>query len=216
MKYPRFLVIEGPDGSGKTTQLHMLRDYLESKGVEVVMVREPGGTVVGEGIRQLFKDNFGKTDPLAEALMMLAARQQLTAEVIEPAFARGAWVISDRHTPSLFAYQGGGQQLGFSALIRLREGLGDRNRNADATVILTVDPEERQRRLDARGELDKIDTAGEAFSTRVAEAYDEMINGNWSLQMGVLHDVDGNGNPDEVHASILDTLYFDLKDLDRE
>ena len=207
----KFLVLEGPDGSGKTTQLKMLHQYLLHQGREVVVVREPGGTVVGEALRDIFKDHFGHTDPMTEALIMLAARQQLSVEVIQPALERGAWVLSDRHTPSLFAYQGGGHGLGFDTLIELRRGLGHRNHNADATVILTVSAEERQRRLALRGELDKVDLAGPTFSQRVAAAYDEMVHGNWSLQIGPLRVVDGDGSPAVVHQKVLEALYFHLK-----
>lgn len=212
--YGKFLVIEGPDGSGKTTQLQLLRKYLEDQGVEVVAVREPGGTVIGEGIRTLFKENFGATHPLTDALMMLAARNQLTEEVILPALQRGAWVISDRHTPSLFAYQGAGQKLGFDALIRLRQAVSRANHNADHTVILSISPEERERRLGARTEeLDKIDQAGAVFAQRVADAYTEMTDGNWSLQIGLLTKVEADGTPEEVHANILDAFFFTLRDL---
>ena len=208
---PKFLCIEGPDGAGKTTQLQMLHQHLLDQGREVVVVREPGGTVVGESLRGVFKDHFGQTDPMTEALIMLAARQQLTVEVIQPALERGAWVLSDRHTPSLFAYQGGGHGLGFETLIDLRRGLGRCNHNADATVILTVSAEERQRRLALRGELDKIDLAGAAFTQRVAAAYEEMAHGNWSLQIGPLHVVDGDDTPNEVHLKVLKALHSHLK-----
>lgn len=210
---PRFLVIEGPDGVGKTTQLELLREHLISRGVEVVTVREPGGTVVGEKIRDIFKAHFGETDPMTEALMMLAARQQLTEEVIRPALRRGAWVISDRHTPSLFAYQGAGHRLGFSALIALRQGLDRFNFNAHSTAILSLSPEERAARLAARAELDKVDLAGDEFTQRVAGAYAEMTDGTWLLRMGELNKVDASGTPAQVHARILDSYYWHLKDL---
>lgn len=210
----KFLCIEGPDGSGKTTQLELLRQFLVMRGVEVVMVREPGGTVVGEGIRTLFKENFGQTHPMTEALMMLAARNQLAEEVIRPALARGAWVIADRYTPSLFAYQGAGQQLGFGSLIDLRQGLGHYNLNPDVTLFLRVSDEERRRRLAARGDLDKVDMASDDFKCRVAAAYDEMLDGNWSLGMGIVRQADGEGTPEEVHEWVIEGLFWELRELE--
>ncbi len=211
-----FLVIEGPDGVGKTTQLELLRRHLQERGAEVVVVREPGGTAVGEGIRDLFKANFGQADPMTEVLLMLAARNQLTQEVIRPALQRNAWVISDRHTPSTFAYQGGGHRLGFSSILRAREGLEHHDYKAHATVILRLDEQERQRRLAARGLEDKIDQAGQEFAARVVKAYDEMVDGNWSLSMGILKGVNANGTAEEVHARILDAFFWELNCLNDE
>ena len=213
---PQLLVVEGPDGSGKTTQLELLRKHIESFGVEVVVLREPGGTPFGEDLRDVFKKHFGKTDPMAEALLMQAARQQLDVEVIQPAFERRAWVITDRHAPSMFAYQGAGHKLGFSSLINLREGLGRHNRIADATVILHVPAEERERRMDARGERDQIDDATLDFRKRVADAYEEFSHGNWSLALGPMEEVDGTGTVEEVHQRVLEGLYWRLKGLYNE
>ncbi len=215
LHFPRFLVIEGPDGSGKTTQLEMLRDFLVRKGQTVIVAREPGGTKVGEGIRTLFKENFGDTHPMTEALMMLAARNQLYCEVIHPAlYEQQTWVLTDRHHPSMYAYQGAGHQLGFGVLNDLRAGMGDMDVTAHGTVILSVSAEERERRMDERGGRDAIDDADLDFRKRVAEAYHEIINGNWHLKLGILHDVNGQGTAQEVHERILDAFYCDLKHLE--
>lgn len=216
MHFPRFLVIEGPDGVGKTTQLEMLREYLIGKGQEVVIAREPGGTAIGEGVRTLFKENFGNTHAMTEALLMLAARHQLYCEVIYPALQRGAWVLTDRHHPSMYAYQGAGHQLGFGALNDLRMGMGDHDTVANSTVILSVPAEERERRMDERGGRDAIDDAELDFRQRVAEAYHEIMHGNWHLRLGVLHDVNGLGTAQEVHERILDALYLDIRHLEPE
>lgn len=203
----KFVVLEGPDGSGKTTQLQLLQRYLEAKGLEVVVVREPGGTVVGEGIRDLFKNNFGLTDPVAEVLMMLAARQQLYTEIIAPALAKGAWVISDRHTPSTFAYQGAGHGLGFHAVIELRKPLlRYPGHVADLTMILEVSAETRLARLLARDELDRVDLASEKFKNRVTDAYNEMLHGNWELNLGRLVGIDGNDHPEVVHHRVVNAV----------
>lgn len=212
----QFLVIEGPDGVGKTTQMELLRTYLQERGAEVIVLREPGGTVIGEGIRDLFKANFGQTDPVTEVLLLLAARRQLTMEVIQPALRRGAWVVCDRHTPSTFAYQGAGQRLGFSPIIRLRQAMGSLNHNADATVILQLDEEERQRRLSVRGVSDKIDQADPTFHKRVVGAYREMVERSWTLNIGDLTGVEACGTPDEVHDRILQAFFHKLSSLDNE
>ena len=214
----KFVVLEGSDGVGKTTQLQLLQRYLETKGLEVVVVREPGGTAVGEGIRDLFKNNFGLTDPVAEVLMLLAARQQLSVEIIQPALAKGAWVLSDRHTPSTFAYQGAGHGLGFQRVCELREPLlRYPGHVADLTMILEVSAEARLVRLLARGELDRVDLAGEKFKNQVTNAYDEMLHGNWELNLGRLVGIDGSDHPEVVHRRVVnavehawnENIYFD-------
>ena len=102
----RFVVLEGGDGSGKSTQLPRLAEWLRGRGLEVVVTREPGGTPLGQTLRALVLEGEDSIDPTAEALLMAADRAQHVAEVIRPALARGAWVLSDRHVPSSLVYQG--------------------------------------------------------------------------------------------------------------
>lgn len=218
-KYGHFLCIEGPDGSGKTTQLELLRQYLEWRGVEVVVVREPGGTVIGEGIRNLFKENFGHTHSLTEVFMMLAAKTQLNKEIIEPALARGAWVITDRYTPSLYAYQGGGHKVSQRVLDAL-VGQGYKSqafRTPDATLVLQISREEQARRLALRSneELDKIDTANADFRERVYSVYQKIAERQLNAPLGTItRPVDADQSVQEVHAEIKGSFWVTLSRLD--
>lgn len=215
----KFLCIEGPDGAGKTTQMEMLRDHLRARGVEVVTVREPGGTFIGEGIRTLFKENFGKTNPMAEVYMMLAAKTQLWHEVIQPALRRGAWVLTDRYTPSLYAYQGGGHRVSRAVLDGLvqRGYAGGAFNTPDGTVLLAVSRDEQARRLMVRAsmeELDKIDTAAADFRERVYCAYTSMGERQEGYPVGVVHfPIDADGTPEEVHQAVLDAFHSDLPEM---
>ncbi|MBQ5798030.1 MAG: dTMP kinase, partial [Firmicutes bacterium] len=108
-----FITFEGPDGSGKTTQIHLLKEWLEAKGYQCVLSREPGGTIISEKIREIILDKEHKEmDSRAEALLYAAARAQHVAQVIEPALAAGTMVICDRFTDSSMAYQAYGRGLG--------------------------------------------------------------------------------------------------------
>jgi dTMP kinase len=113
-----FVTFEGIDGSGKSTQVELLRAELERRGLEVVATREPGGTDLGEGIRELVLQGPDMTS-WAEALLFAAARAELVAETIRPALERGAWVLSDRYFDSSLAYQGVGRNLGLDRVLEL-------------------------------------------------------------------------------------------------
>jgi dTMP kinase len=165
-----FVTFEGIDGSGKTTQVKLLREALEGAGREVVATREPGGTALGEGIRELVLHGVDMT-PWAEAALYAAARAELVAEVILPALDRGAVVISDRYVDSSLAYQGTARGLGLDRVLEL-------NLNAvsgllpETTFLLTLDAETAARRSSA--EPDRIEREGAAFMQRVDEAYREL------------------------------------------
>lgn len=133
-----FITLEGIEGVGKTTNLQYIRRRLETAGREVVVTREPGGTPLGESIRELLL--APRAEPMAamaELLLMFAARAQHLAEVIEPALARGAWVLCDRFTDATFAYQGGGRQLDEAPLATL-ETLVQGTRRPDLTLLLDL------------------------------------------------------------------------------
>ncbi len=115
----KFITLEGMDGAGKSTHIPTIIELLKSRGLEVVSTREPGGTVLGEKLRELLLNEA--MHPETETLLMFAARREHIAAVIEPALARGAWVLSDRFTDATYAYQCGGRGVLASKIIELEE-----------------------------------------------------------------------------------------------
>jgi len=194
-----FVVFEGGDGSGKSTQLGLLRDHLEGLGLPVVVTREPGGTSAGERIRAVLLDpaSAGLNDR-AEALLYAAARAQHVAEVIEPALAAGKVVICDRFIDSSIVYQGAGRGLGEYRIEELNLwATGDIV--ADLIVLLDLSVDEGLRRAGADGSHDRLEAAGEDFHASVREAYRRRADAEphrWLL-------LDGRLPVEELHARIV-------------
>ena len=203
MSRGRFITFEGGEGCGKSTQVKRLRAALEELGVEVLLTREPGGTVLSEQIRHLIKDQ--SEDPpcdRSELLLFLAARAQLVRNVIRPALERGAWVVSDRFSDSTLAYQGYGRGLSLDLIAQANdfacEGL-----KPDLTVLLEVSAETARRRLRAREaatstSADRIELAGEDFHSRLARGFRELAK----AEPYRIKTVDANGTADEVWEAI--------------
>ncbi len=167
----KFLTIEGTEGVGKSTNLAFVRDWLQAKGIEVVVTREPGGTPLAEEIRSLLLAKRDESvDETAELLLIFAARAQHIAQVIQPALARGAWVLSDRFTDATYAYQGGGRGLSTNIITQL-EQLVQGDLRPDLTFILDIDVELGLNRARQRGELDRFESETMAFFERVRCAY---------------------------------------------
>jgi dTMP kinase len=167
----KFLTIEGTEGVGKSTNLVFVRDWLQAKGIEVVVTREPGGTPLAEEIRSLLLAKRDESvNETAELLLVFAARAQHIAQVIQPALARGAWVLSDRFTDATFAYQGGGRGLSTETIVQL-EHLVQGDLRPDLTLILDIDVELGLNRARQRGELDRFESETMAFFERVRSAY---------------------------------------------
>lgn len=162
-----FVTFEGLDGCGKTTQATLLAEALRADGVEVVSTREPGGTPLGERIRDLVLHG-DHVAPWAEAALYAAARAQHVEQVIAPALARGATVVCDRYVDSSVAYQGGGRGLGIDTVLELNL-LAVGGLLPDRTVLVAVDPATAVERMSA--ERDRIERADTAFWDRVADAY---------------------------------------------
>ena len=165
----RFISLEGIDGAGKSTQHAWLVDYLRGRGHTVVATREPGGTPLGEKLRALLL-----AEPMhreTEALLMFAARREHVAQVIEPALARGEWVVCDRFVDASFAYQGGGRGLGWKKLEDLAAWvLGDLR--PDLTLIFDAPVAIAQQRLHAAtSKPDRFEQEQVAFFERVRSAY---------------------------------------------
>lgn len=167
----RYIALEGIDGAGKTSIQTALAQRLVSAGLEVVAVREPGGTPLGESLRSVLLDGQAVT-PWAEALMFAAARAQLVEQVVGPALQRGAWVVSDRSVYSSLAYQGAGRGLGIEAIREVNEP-GLATTWPDPVILLTADTRiglARQRRAD------RIGASGISFLSKVAEAYETLAD----------------------------------------
>ncbi|WP_027211241.1 dTMP kinase [Burkholderia sp. WSM2232] len=168
----KFITFEGIDGAGKTTHLAWFRERLEQKvaatGRSVVMTREPGGTPLGEQIREIVLHQ--KMDLETEALLMFALRRQHLAEVIEPALARGDWVLSDRFTDATFAYQGGGRGLPRDKLETLERWVQG-GFQPDLTVLFDLAPEIANERRSAARDPDRFERESAAFFERTRAEY---------------------------------------------
>lgn len=163
-----FITVEGIDGSGKSTQLKLLAEWLQGLGREIVITREPGGTILGEEIRRLLlRAGPESIVPQAECLLYAAARAQLVARVIRPALARGALVLSDRFSDSTLAYQVAGRGLERSWVEKVLEGATGGLR-PDLTFLFDISPYEARAR---KGEADRLEKEGLEFFHRVREGY---------------------------------------------
>ena len=169
-----FITFEGGDGSGKSTQITILKQNLEKAGKEVLITREPGGTEISEKIREIILDkNNTEMDDMTETMLYAAARAQLVSQVIKPALQEGKVVICDRFVDSSIAYQGYGRNLGDSVSIINSFAIGDCM--PDMTVLLKVNPQEGNRRIAVRNEdRDRIELASEDFHQKVYEGYLEL------------------------------------------
>lgn len=167
-----FITFEGIDGSGKTTQLQRLRAALENKKVEVVVTREPGGTALAEAIRAYLLHSSQALEARAELLLFGAARAQHVREVIEPAIARGAWVLCDRFADSSLAYQGGGLNLD-SDFIQQMNAFATNGLTPNLTFLLDIAPSTAQVRRAGETE-DRIEERGLKFQERVRAAYEKI------------------------------------------
>ena len=172
------ITFEGIDGSGKSTQIGLLKRRLEADGLDVTVVREPGGTELSEKIRGLLLQRRISIAPFAELLLFSAARSQLVQEVIRPRLADGFVVICDRFTDSTLAYQGGGRGAAPTAWLRQFNAQVTGGLVVDRTYYLAIAPEvARQRALDRAGvapEDDRMESSGEDFFARVGSAYEAL------------------------------------------
>lgn len=166
-----FITLEGGDGSGKTTQAELLREWLTSEGRTVVRTREPGGTDVGVEIREIVLHHEGDIAPRAEALLYAADRAHHVATVVRPALERGDVVIQDRYIDSSVAYQGAGRVLDAEAVRGLSEWATD-GLVPDLTILLDLEAEAARGRLDeARTRFDRLEAEASEFHDRVRSAY---------------------------------------------
>lgn len=164
----KFITFEGIDGAGKSTHLAFVADLLRAGGKQVVVTREPGGTPLGEKLRELLLRERMHLE--TEALLMFASRREHIAQVIEPALQRGDWVISDRFTDATFAYQGGGRKLALDKLEALERWVHP-HLQPDLTLLFDVPLEVARARLDATRELDKFEQEKADFFAATRSEY---------------------------------------------
>lgn len=170
MRRGLFITLEGGEGAGKSTQLAIMRDWLETQGHRVVVTREPGGTEVGERIRDVLLHHAGEMAAETETLLMFAARAEHLARVIRPALSAGATVLCDRFTDATYAYQGGGRGLAPRRIAELERWVQDELR-PDLTLLLDVPLDVGRRRAEQRGIPDRFEREQEVFFDRVRDAY---------------------------------------------
>jgi dTMP kinase len=193
-----FITFEGLDGSGKSTQATLLAEALAADRGDVVATREPGGTEVGERIRDLLLAD-ARIAPWAEAALFAAARAQLVEEVIAPALGRGADVVCDRYLDSSLAYQGIARGLGLERVLELNLH-AIRGLLPDRTFLLLVDPQESARRVGEGG--DRIEREDDGFRARVDAAYRELAE----FFPQRITTIDGTRPPREIAVEILGEL----------
>lgn len=164
----KFITFEGIDGAGKSTHIAFVSDYIKQRGIELVSSREPGGTPLGEKLREIVLHE--KMHLETEALLVFASRREHLAQVIQPALARGAWVISDRFTDSSFAYQGGGRGMSLAKLEMLEQWVHP-ELQPDLTLLFDVPLEVARARLDATRDLDKFEQEQADFFAATRSEY---------------------------------------------
>lgn len=194
-----FISMEGPDGAGKSTQIELLRGYLADKGYEIVITREPGGTVISEAIRQLILNReYAEMCSSTELLLYAAARAQLVNEVIRPALDAGKAVICDRFVESSVVYQGIARGMGIDTVYAVNEYALEGLR-PQLTILLDLDAEEGLRRKKKQAELDRMEAAGLEFHQKVAEGYRMLAE----REKGRIMRISATLPEEDIHAKIV-------------
>ena len=197
MRQGKFITLEGMDGAGKSTHLAWLPAFLQARGVRVCLTREPGGTPLGEKLRELMLDKHQKLHADTEALLMFAARREHLDKVIVPALNAGAWVLCDRFTDATFAYQAGGSGLAWER-VRALEAWVQGAQQPDLTLYFDVPAEVGKARTSAVREPDRFEQEGRLFFDRVRAAYLRRLQENPAR----MHRVDGTAALEEVKKSV--------------
>lgn len=194
-----FIVFEGPDGCGKTTQIKLLSDWLTKIGVDHLVTREPGGTDIGDEIRDIVHDLRHATTikTRTEVLLYQASRAQLTEEILEPSLEKGLVVLCDRYGDSSLAYQGHSRGIGAQIIHQLND-FSTGGLTADLTICIMISAKEGiRRRKTAEGEWNRLDAEALTFHQRVVEGYQELAK-----QRDDYFVVDGTKTREEMHEII--------------
>lgn len=195
MSMAKFITFEGVDGAGKSTHLNWFADSLRARGIDLLVTREPGGTPLGEKLREILLHEPMHAE--TEALLMFAARREHIAQVIKPALERGTWVISDRFSDASFAYQGGGRGVPVEKLEQLERWVQE-DLQPDLTLLFDIPVEVARQRLSNNVMLDKFEQEKSDFFEKVRNAYLARSQKN-PARFAIIR---AEKTPDEVKASL--------------
>ena len=204
----RLIVFEGAEGAGKTTQIRILAERLATADIPSVAVREPGGTPVGDDIREILLHPEQEITAASEALLFMASRAELVAREIRPSLGNGFVVLLDRFFLSTYAYQIVGRGLP-EAEVRAANALATAGLVPDLTLLLDISTTHGLERADARGARDRMEKASDDFHARVANAFREFTDPAWQHshpECGPIKLIDGAGSEATVHERVRSTL----------
>ena len=206
-----FITMEGPDGSGKTTQIKKLKEFLELEGCKVVLTREPGGTQISERIRNIILDKDNKEmDNVTEALLYAASRAQHVAEVIKPALDKGQIVICDRFVDSSIVYQGIGRELGIDLVEQINKA-AVRDCMPQITFLFKLSPEIGIKRKIHQGDQDRLEMEELIFHEKVFQGY-LMLEKRYPDR---IKGIDANKSINEIHEKISEIVHQVLHNSNR-
>lgn len=194
-----FITFEGPDGCGKTTQMKLLAEYLEKKGEEVVLTREPGGKGLGEKVREILLNYDGEVSDRCESFLFLADRAQNIDIIVNPAVKAGKIVLCDRHIDSTVAYQGYGRGLDIER-INMLNNLATNGKKPDLTFVFDVDVETSMKRVGK--EKDRMESAGIDFHNCVRQGYLELAK----QEPNRIKVIDATKSIEEIHDEVINIL----------
>jgi dTMP kinase len=203
----KFITVEGIEGVGKTTNIDFIHRQLRAAGRDVVVTREPGGTILGEAIRDLLLDPVYKgMDSTCELQLMFAARAEHLSKLVWPALEQGRWVLCDRFTDATYAYQGGGRGIDTGVIARL-EDLVQGDFRPDLTLLLDVPVEIGLSRAGRRGDMDRFEQEQVEFFERVRQAYLELA----AIHNGRYRIIDASLSLTQVQASLENVIQLFLQ-----
>jgi dTMP kinase len=197
----KFITIDGVEGTGKSTQIELLKTYFIKENMHCVFTREPGGTSLGEGIRKLFLNTNEQIDGISELLLMFAARNQHIQQKIKPALQNNLHVISDRFTDASFAYQGGGRGIDINKIASL-ENLVMADFRPDISIFLDIDLETAMTRVNKRGDKDRIEQESLDFFVKVRNAYLDLAK----QQPQRIRVIDAKQSKEDIHQQITEEI----------